>query len=197
MSEPGDTKYFSSLRTVFVDRDGVLNRKALPGQYVASVSEFQVLEGVPEAIGKLNRAGIRVIVVSNQRGIARGVLTEENLRGIHAELKRVLGERGAHLDGIYYCPHDGKNCTCRKPLRGMYDQAVADFPGIEPATSVMIGDSLGDIQFGRNVGMSTIFIEGDVRTQDPGAAEARALADIAFADLPGAVDALLAQITNH
>ena len=108
------------LRTVFLDRDGVLNEKMPEGQYVTSPEEFHLLPGVAEAIGRLNCAGLRVILVSNQRGIALGLYTAADVDAIHAGLQTVLENHGAQLDGIYYCPHDKSQCNCRKPMPGLF-----------------------------------------------------------------------------
>src|SRR3954465_5605084 len=112
------------LRTVFLDRDGVLNEKMPEGRYVTCLEEFYLLPGVVEAIGRLNCAGLRVILVSNQRGVALGLYTAADVDAIHAWLQTVLENHGAHLDGIYYCPHDKNQCNCRKPMRGLFEQAV-------------------------------------------------------------------------
>lgn len=178
------------LRTVFLDRDGVLNEKQPEGRYVTSWSDFHLLAGVPEAIARLNRAGLRVVVVSNQRGIALGLYTAADVEAIHAALQRLLHEQGAHVDAFYFCPHDKGQCRCRKPLPGMFEQAVADFPEIGAETSIMIGDSLSDIEFGRRLGMRTIFLEGDPKHRKPGAEMAADLADMCFGSLLESVLAL-------
>ena len=161
------------------------------GRYVTSWAEFQLLPGVPEAIARLNRAGLRVIVVSNQRGIALGLYSVADVEAIHAALESLLESQGARVDAFYFCPHDKGQCSCRKPLPGLFDQAVAQFPAITPASSVIIGDSLSDIEFGRRVGMTTIFIEGNAQRRKPGAESARQLADFSFPTLVEAVAALL------
>jgi len=183
-------------RTVFLDRDGVLNRKLPEDRYVTSWSEFHPLPGVPQAIARLNQAGLRVIVVSNQRGIARGLYTSNDVRKVHAELQSWLQSQGAHIGAFYFCPHNKQQCNCRKPLPGLFHQAVAEFPEIAAASSIMIGDSLSDIQFGHRLGMRTIFLEGDPQFQKPGVISARRLADLCFPSLPAATDALLAQMSS-
>ncbi len=183
------------LSTVFLDRDGVLNRKLPEGRYVASWEDFHLLPAVPQAIARLNQAGLRVIVVSNQRGIALGLHSAADVLAIHANLQTILQQSGAHLDAFYFCPHGHHQCDCRKPLPGLFHQAVAQFPSITAETSAIIGDSLSDIQFGRNLGMLTIFLEADPTHQKPGAHAARDLADQHFANLPTAVDALLASVS--
>jgi len=191
MANSPDSSLLRNLRTVFLDRDGVLNEKMPEGRYVASWSDFHVLPGVPEAIGRLNRAGLRILIVSNQRGIALGLYTAADVRAIHAGLQELLEAHDARVDGFYFCPHDKGQCNCRKPLPGLFEQARAEFPEIDARTSVMIGDSFSDIEFGRRLGMATVFIGGDPERQKPGAQEASELADLRFGSLTEAVDALL------
>jgi D-glycero-D-manno-heptose 1,7-bisphosphate phosphatase len=184
------------LHTIFLDRDGVLNQKLPEGRYVSSPGEFSPLPGVHEAIAKLNRAGMRVFVVSNQRGIALGLYTAADVLDIHALFQRELNDYGAHVDAFYFCPHDKADCDCRKPLPGLFNHAKADFPDIAAESSAIIGDSWSDIEFGRRLGMLTIFIDGDSALQKPGAETARDSADLHFPSLLEAVDALLADRTN-
>ena len=180
------------LETVFLDRDGVLNEKMPEGEYVRSVRDLRVLPGVPEAIARLNRAGLRSIVVTNQRGMALGLYSAADLDAIHAELQKSFAVQGGHIDAFFHCPHDNQECDCRKPLTGLFHQAVAQFPSIDVTTSVMIGDSLSDIEFGRQLGMLTVFVEGDSEDGRPGSAQASETADLRFRSLTEAVDALLA-----
>ena len=157
-------------------------------------ADFHLLPGAAEAVGRLNRAGVRVVVVSNQRGIALGLYSSADVDAIHSALQELLAHHGAHVDGFYFCSHDKGQCNCRKPLPGLFEQAVAEFPEITAATSVMIGDSLSDIDFGRRLGMLTVFIEGDPERRKPGAESAGKLADMRFPSLAEAVNDLL---TNH
>jgi D-glycero-D-manno-heptose 1,7-bisphosphate phosphatase len=179
----------AGLRTVFLDRDGILNEKMPEHRYVTRWGEFRVLPGVPEALRRLNEAGLRVVVVSNQRGIAKGLYTAADLEAMHARFQSLLALEGARIDAFFICPHETNECNCRKPLPGLFEQAVARFPEIMAATSVMIGDSPTDVEFGRRLGMKTIFIDAQDRT--PGAEVAAKLADLRFGSLPEAVDALL------
>ncbi len=192
VTDPASQPTLRGLRTVFLDRDGILNEKMPEGHYVTRWEEFHVLPGVPEALLRLNRAGLLTIVVSNQRGIAKGLYTAADVEAIHAAFQRQLASAGAHIDAFFICPHDKQQCTCRKPLPGLFEQAVARFPEITAATSVMIGDSLVDVEFGRRLGMMTVFIEGDPERRPPGAEEAAKLANLCAASLPEAVGALLA-----
>lgn len=181
------------LRAVFLDRDGVLNEKAPEGRYVTRWEEFHVLPGVPEAIARLNRAGVLAIVVSNQRGIARGLYSAADVDSIHARFQNQLRACGAQIDGFFICTHDEGQCNCRKPLPGMFEQAVGRFAGVSAGTSVMIGDSAADIEFGRRLGMATIFVKGDPALNKPGTAAAGAEATLRCNSLLDAVDALLVQ----
>ncbi len=182
----------SDLRTVFLDRDGVLNEKMPEGRYVTRWEEFRVLPGVAGALRRLNDSGLRVVVVTNQRGIARGLYTLADVEAIHTRFEQELQMAGARIDAFFICPHDRENCNCRKPLPGLYEQAVARFPDITPATSLMIGDSLVDVEFGRNLRMKTILIQNEEKGL-PGAEEAAKLADMRCASLSEAVEALLAR----
>jgi D-glycero-D-manno-heptose 1,7-bisphosphate phosphatase len=186
-----------ALHTIFLDRDGVLNQKLAEGRYVVSAGDFRPLPGVHQAIARLNRAGLRVIVVSNQRGIALGLHTAADVLSIHAAFQKELSAHGAHIDAFYFCPHDKAQCNCRKPLPGLFEQAQADFPDIAATSSAIIGDSWSDIEFGRRLGMFTIFIDGDPALQKPGAGSARASADLHFPSLTEAAEALLEGLANQ
>jgi D-glycero-D-manno-heptose 1,7-bisphosphate phosphatase len=192
VSQPAGQPIPRNLQTVFLDRDGVLNEKMPEGQYVTRWEEFRVLPGVPEAIRRLNQAGLRVLVVTNQRGIARGLCALADVEGIHGRFQQELQKAGARIDAIFICPHDKEGCDCRKPLPGLFHQAVAQFPDISAATSAMIGDSLVDVEFGRRLGMATIFIEVEADRRSTYAEQAATLANLRFTSLAAAVDALLA-----
>jgi D-glycero-D-manno-heptose 1,7-bisphosphate phosphatase len=180
------------LRTIFLDRDGVLNRKMPEGQYVTTWSDFHTLPGVADAIARLNHAGLTIIVVSNQRGIALGLYTSADVEAIHTAFQNELKAHGAHVDAFYFCPHDKRQCNCRKPLPGLFEQAMEKFPSISAETGLMIGDSLSDVEFGRRLGMLTALIESDPEHRKPGAETAGELADLRFSSLSEAVDTLLA-----
>jgi D-glycero-D-manno-heptose 1,7-bisphosphate phosphatase len=176
------------VRYVFLDRDGVLNRKMPEGAYVSDWSQFQWLPGADDAVARLNRAGLTVIVVSNQRGVALGRVSAVQLELIHGNMQSHLAGHGARLDAIYYCPHDYGECRCRKPDTGLFEQAWQRFPQANAQNSVVIGDSLSDIEAGRRLGMKTIFIEGEADRQKAGAATAAELADAVAASLLQAVE---------
>jgi len=169
----------------------VINEKMPEGHYVARIADFQLMPGVAEAIARLNAAGKRVIVVSNQRGIALGLYTAEVVDSIHVHLQTELRNVDARVDAFFYCPHDKNSCDCRKPLPGLYQQAKTKFSDITPEASAMVGDSLSDIEFGRNLGMRTVWIAGLRENRKPGWETAADLADMSFASLPEAVEELL------
>ena len=182
---------FPSIRCVFVDRDGVINRKAAEGKYINKWDEFELLPGVEDAIGKLNRRQFHVVIISNQRGIALGLSTAEAVENLQEQLQRHLAAYGAHVDAFYYCPHDEGECDCRKPATGLLKRAARDFRDVTPETSVFIGDSLSDIEAAINFGCWSIFVQGDPATRKRGSETAEVLADALARSLPEAVDLLL------
>jgi len=188
---PAQPNPFEKIRYVFLDREGILNLKPPEGQYVENWEQFHLLPGVENAIARLNRAGFTVIVVTNQRGIALGRMTLADVREVHHRLRQHLAGCGAHLDGIYVCPHDIGKCHCRKPETGLFEQAFSDFPDARPDNSVMIGDSLSDIEAGMRIGMATILVPGDPSTQAPDIERAAALATATSASLTEAADRYL------
>ena len=178
----------SNIEYVFLDRDGVLNQKPSRGKYITRMEELALLPGVEDAIAALNRSGRKVVVLTNQRGIALGLYTQAELDRIHAHLQAQLAVRGGHLDAIYVCPHDAGQCDCRKPLTGLFEQAFRDFPEATPQRSIMVGDSLRDIEAGLRVGMATAMIlsdDGEPTAEDDRAA---ALAQVSARSLSELVD---------
>ncbi len=145
-------------KAAFLDRDGVINRKAPEGQYVTRWEEVEFLPGVAAAIAMLNKAGFRVIVVSNQRCVAKGLVTTGEVEALHQKICRELADRGAVIDAVYFCPHESTPaCTCRKPAPGMLLTAAKDHR-IDLHASWMIGDSAADVAAGKSAGCSTVLI---------------------------------------
>jgi histidinol-phosphate phosphatase family protein len=143
-------------RAVFLDRDGVINRRPPEGQYITRWEDMQFLPGVAEAISLLNSAGFRVIVVSNQRCVAKGLITPHDLDAMHQRMSDKLAAAGAIIEGIYYCPHEEQPpCSCRKPAPGMLLRAASEHH-IDLTGSWMIGDSDKDVRAGRNAGCRTV-----------------------------------------
>lgn len=152
------TNLNSMTRAVFLDRDGVINRKPPEGEYVTRWQDFNVLPGVVEGIAQLKQAGFCVIVVTNQRCVAKGLMSAAELEQMHRRMCDLLARGGATIDGIYYCPHEMEPpCNCRKPAPGMLLEAARS-RGIELSASWMIGDSDVDIEAGRNAGCRTAFL---------------------------------------
>ncbi len=152
-------------KTVFLDRDGVVNCCPEPHEYIRFWDEFKFLPGAIEGVLLLNEAGYRVAVVSNQRGIALGLLTMAEADTLHQRMTAAMLAEGAHIDGVYICPHEVGICNCRKPETGLFLQAEADCP-VDRRLSWMIGDSQSDIQAGRNYGIRTILIGAGDYGQD-------------------------------
>ena len=153
-----------SLTTLFLDRDGVINRK-VEGDYVRSWDQFEFLPGSISALSHLAPVFDRIIVLTNQRGIALGFYTKETLQAIHNKMCSTISEKGGRVDAVYYCPHgDGDKCGCRKPAPGLAKRAKEDFPEIDFRRSIVIGDSSRDVDLGRGLGMVTVGVgEGDFK----------------------------------
>lgn len=142
-------------KAVFLDRDGVINRQAPVHDYIKTWDDFEFLPGVAGAIRALNRAGYLILVVSNQRGVARGMMTMEMVEEIDRHMCAELEKEGARIDGVYVCPHEDGQCSCRKPDIGLFLEAEKDFP-IDKGASWMIGDGETDEEAGRRYGVRTI-----------------------------------------
>lgn len=151
-----------SIDTVFLDRDGTINRKAAEGDYVKSWDEFEFLPGAVEALALLRSQGLRLVVVTNQRGIARGLMTVAALDDIHVRMRAELARHEADVDAVYFCPHEVGECDCRKPGTGMFIAARNDFPAIDFERSVVVGDSDSDTEAAAAIGARGIRIGGEV-----------------------------------
>jgi D-glycero-D-manno-heptose 1,7-bisphosphate phosphatase len=147
---------------VFLDRDGVLT---VERSYITRPGELELLPGAARAVGALNNAGVRAVVVSNQSAVARGLMTEEELAAVHGHLEELLEEEGVFLDAAYYCPNlfgarvarFARDDSCRKPRTGMLEQAARDL-GIDLAASYMIGDQMTDIELARGAGLTAVLV---------------------------------------
>jgi len=152
--------------TIFLDRDGVLNHKAPRGCYIESWSDWHWADGAKEAVSLLTKAGYRIVLISNQAGIARGCMSVEDVEDIHRHMCEEIELIGGKIDGIYYCPHhwdDG--CRCRKPDIGMFLSASRDFH-IDVSKTVFIGDDERDGFAADNVGCGFIRIDEDTSLWD-------------------------------
>jgi D-glycero-D-manno-heptose 1,7-bisphosphate phosphatase len=143
------------MRAVFLDRDGVINRKAADGEYITNWLETEILPGALAAAVALDRAGYLIFIVTNQRGVATGKIREADLNEIHRRMRQEFLDAGASITQIYCCIHNVKvNCQCRKPKPGMLFQAAREH-NLNLADCWIVGDSLSDIQAGRTAGCKT------------------------------------------
>lgn len=144
------------MSTVFIDRDGVIN--ANRSDYVKSWDEFHFLPGSREAIVKLSQAGHRIVVCTNQAGVAKGIISVETVEDIHRRMVAEIAEMGGVIEKVYYCPHGKEeNCTCRKPQPGMLLYA-RDELGLDMDDAVFVGDSMSDIRAGLAAGVHAILV---------------------------------------
>lgn len=155
-------------RTAFLDRDGTINEAAPEGEYVTSPEQIRLLPGAAEAIRLLGEHQAKVVVVTNQRGIALGKMSEADLTAVHERLERELAGAGAHLDAILHCPHPEGACDCRKPGGGMFERAAREVEGVELAGAAMVGDTARDVEAGRRLGLTTVRI-GSTPAGEPAA----------------------------
>lgn len=144
--------------TLFLDRDGVINKK-IDNDYVKKVSEFEFLENALEAIVAFSKVFKQIIVVTNQQGIGKGIMSEQDLQLVHQHLLDTVSDAGGKIDAIYYAPKLAEeNSFLRKPNIGMGARAKEDFPEINFNQSIMVGDSISDIEFGKRLNMNTVYI---------------------------------------
>ena len=140
---------------VFLDRDGTINQDT---GYIDSPERLFIIDGAASAIKRLNSKGFRVVVITNQSGVGRGYFTKEAADSVNKKLEEVLKREGAHLDGIYYCPHHpDDNCECRKPRIGLLEKAKNDL-AIDFKKSYVIGDKVSDIEIAQGIGGKGILV---------------------------------------
>ena len=143
--------------TLFIDRDGVINHEKKE-DYILHKGEFQFYDGVLEAMSILNNKFGRIVMVTNQKGVGKGLMTLEDLNGIHQYMMKKIELNGGRVDKIYFCNDMDNLSPNRKPQHGMALQAKHDFPEIDFTKSLMVGNKLGDMKFGRNAGIKTVFV---------------------------------------
>ena len=162
MTNPDEQHGRPARRAVFLDRDGTIIEEV---GYLDRAERVELYPWSIDAIRAFNRAGLAVVMVTNQSGIARGFFTEAVVDEVHRHMAEILAEGGAHIDAYYYCPHhpDGKvagyaqACDCRKPGRGLVDRAVREF-GVDPARSFVVGDRWIDVALGRAIGAGAVLV---------------------------------------
>ena len=149
-------------KVIFLDRDGTLNKEV---NYLHRKEDLVLLPGVPEALKAFKEQGYKLVVITNQAGVARGYYTEDDVKELHRYMNELLEKAGAGIDAFYYCPHHPEHgigkykiqCHCRKPETGMFEMAEQDFT-VDKSKSWMIGDKLIDIEAGRNYGVRTVLV---------------------------------------
>ena len=154
---PLNLKAIDKSWTLFLDRDGVINEDKI-GSYIFNADEFVFMQGAPELFKKLTELFRHIIIVTNQRGVGKGLMSVNDLSGIHNKMNKAIEEVGGRIDGIYYAPSLDNNDSLRKPNPGMAFQAKANFPDINFSTSILVGNKLSDMQMGKNAGMYTVFV---------------------------------------
>ncbi|MEI6575658.1 MAG: HAD family hydrolase [Bacteroidota bacterium] len=165
--------------SLFLDRDGVINKR-IPGEYIKRWEEFEILPGTLEAISRFSELFGKIFVVTNQQGIGKGQMTENDLLIIHDQMLNSVTNAGGKIDKIYHCPDLEKSGSfCRKPQIGMALKAKKDYPSVNLKYAVMAGDSASDMKFGRDAGMITVLIGDDLSI----AREHPDLVDFHFDDL--------------
>lgn len=170
--------------TLFLDRDGVINRR-LPDDYVKTTDEFEFLPEVPDALRKLAQIFGRIVVVTNQQGIGKGLMTEDDLTRIHDYMCSTIEENGGRIDKVYFSPHlKSEGNARRKPGIGMALEAKKDFPEIDMEKSIMAGDSESDMRFAGQAGMKAVWINCE------GAKDGTGIALASFENLSGFVSGI-------
>ncbi len=146
-------------KAVFLDRDGTMAEDV---HYCSRPQDLRLFPHVGEGVRRLNDNGFKVVIITNQSGIARGYFTEPGLAEIHQKLKGDLAQYGAHIDAIYHCPHHpDEGCECRKPKPKLANKAIDDL-GIDPRQSYVIGDRLMDIELARAIGSKSVLIANEL-----------------------------------
>ncbi|MBC7536184.1 MAG: HAD family hydrolase [Ferruginibacter sp.] len=143
--------------TLFLDRDGVINHEK-DKDYIHTWDEFKFYDGVKEAIKKCSSLFNRIVVVTNQKGVGKGLTKLEDLHILHANMQRDIKAAGGHIDAVFYCSDLEDNSPFRKPNPGMGLQAAKQFPDIDLKKTIMVGNTISDMEFGRNLGMHTVFL---------------------------------------
>jgi D-glycero-D-manno-heptose 1,7-bisphosphate phosphatase len=159
-------------RAVFLDRDGTINEEV---GYLRDLENLRLISGAGAAIKRFNEAGLKVVLVTNQSGVARGYFPESLVHDAHERLDQMLRKEGARIDAVYYCPHhptEGKShytmmCDCRKPGTGLIDQAARDLD-IDVKRSYVVGDKWSDVELGQRAGAHSILVQSGFAPDDPG-----------------------------
>lgn len=147
----------NNIKLVVLDRDGVINEDRV--DYVKSIEEWVTIPGSLEAIAKLNQHGWKVVLMTNQSGIGKGIYSDETLKKVHNHMEQLLGSHHGHIEKIYYCPHHpDDDCLCRKPRPGMLQKISQDF-AIDGSQTYVVGDAIRDIEAAVSAGFKPILVE--------------------------------------
>lgn len=163
-----DLKIIDKTWTLFLDRDGVINHEK-HNDYIHTWEEFVFYEGVLDAFKIFSQKFNRIIVVTNQKGVGKGLTKLEDLQQIHSNMLHAIKDAGGRIDALYYCTHLEDNSPFRKPNPGMGLQAATQFKDIDLNKAIMVGNTMSDIAFGRNLGVYTVFLtttRPEVNTKD-------------------------------
>jgi D-glycero-D-manno-heptose 1,7-bisphosphate phosphatase len=149
--------------TLFLDRDGVINVRPIDS-YIFSTDGFVFIDGVLEAIAKFSQVFSRIIVVTNQQGVGKKLMTLDNLQDVHKYMMDRVAEAGGKIDKVYFAPHlKEEQSVMRKPNSGMGLQAKKDFPDIDFQNAIMVGDTFSDVSFGKRLDMTTVVVGSEYR----------------------------------
>jgi D-glycero-D-manno-heptose 1,7-bisphosphate phosphatase len=173
-----DLQQINASWTLFLDRDGVINEEKAES-YIFHYGEFVFYEGALEALARCAGVFGHIVVVTNQRGVGKGLMTHADLEEIHSRMIAEIAVAGGRIDRVYFADSLDNDHPLRKPNPGMALAARKDLPAIDPACSVMVGNNLSDMEFGRNSGMYTVFL----RTTNPDQALPHPAIDMAFNSL--------------
>lgn len=153
--------HIAAYSTILLDRDGTVNVHIV-GDYVRTPEQFVFVPGAKEAIAAMHKAGKQVYIITNQRGVGRGLMTEEDLTAVHRYMVEQVEQSGGHIDGIYCCTATDANDLRRKPNTGMWQELLRDHPDICPEATLMVGDSDSDEAFARNCGIDFCKVEDTI-----------------------------------
>jgi D-glycero-D-manno-heptose 1,7-bisphosphate phosphatase len=190
-------------KAVFLDRDGTVNEEV---GYLTDLSKLRLIPGAGAAIRLLNEAGFKIVLVTNQSGVARGHFPESLVHEAHARLREILKSEGARIDAVYYCPHHPKagnshytiDCDCRKPKTGLIDRAVKEF-AIDVKHSYMVGDKWSDVELAQRAGVHAILVASGFAPDDPGNKRPESVHDPDFTalDLIAAAEWIIGREAGH
>jgi len=191
-ADSGTWTEIHAVRAVFLDRDGTINEDE-PGRYILAFDDFILIDGVPEVIARLCKAGFEVLVITNQSAVGRGWLDVNVLQRMNEHLVERVKAAGGTISHIYFCPHRPEDeCACRKPETGMIDRALSEHPEIVLGESFLVGDSCADMELARKMGLRSILVlTGYGSSHQSQLSESNIVPETVAADLPRAVDYIL------